>query len=83
MNRNELSTAINYDVDNITSLVKKLEEQGLIMFTRSCGNVLYYFHPDLMYRQANDGDTEKFNALRQMFEANKINANRRKAKVKD
>jgi len=83
MNRNELSTTINYDVDNITSLVKKLEEQGLIMFTRSCGNVLYYVHPDLMYRQANDGDTEKFNTLRQMFEAHKINANRRKAKVKD
>lgn len=83
MNRNELSTAINYDVDNITSLVKKLEEKGLIMSTRSFGNILYYVHPDLMYRQANDGDIEKFNTLRKMFKAHQANANRRNMKVRD
>lgn len=83
MNRNELASAINYDVDNITTLVKKLEEKGLIMSTRSCGNVLYYIHPDLMYRQTNDGDIEKFNALRKMFKAHQANAMRRNMKVKD
>lgn len=53
-----------------------------MMSTRSYGNALYYVHPDLMYRQANDGDIEKFNALRRMFDTHQINANRRKAKVK-
>ncbi|MFJ7978448.1 hypothetical protein ACIQZI_22840 [Peribacillus sp. NPDC096379] len=83
MNRNELSTAINYDVDNITALVKKLEEKGLIMTSRRYGNVLYYVHPDLMYRQANNGDMEKFNALRKMFKAHQVNAISRKTKVRD
>jgi len=77
MNRKELAAAINYDVDNITTLVKQLRKKGLIMTTNSSGNVLYYVHPDLMYRQANDGNLSKYDALRAMFKAHQVNANRR------
>lgn len=80
MNRKELATAIDYTKDNVTILVKKLIKKGLVMSIHSSGTVLYYIHPDLMYRQTNDGNTEKFNALRALFEANERNAsNRRKA----
>ncbi|PLR98232.1 hypothetical protein [Bacillus sp. T33-2] len=83
MNRKELAIAINYDVDNITPLVKQLRQKGLVMTTYSNGNVLYYIHPDLMYRQANDGNKEQFNTLRGMFMAHQLSANRRIIKIKD
>ena len=72
MNRKALATAINYDTDNLTALVRKLQRKGLIMTAASSGNVLYYVHPDLMYRQDNDGNSDKFNALRSMFDAHRI-----------
>lgn len=56
MNRNELAVAITHDVDYITKLVRRLADNGLIMVTNSSRNVLYYVHPDLMYRQENDGN---------------------------
>ncbi|MFC5602439.1 hypothetical protein [Sporosarcina koreensis] len=77
MNRRELSTAVGYTEDNVTLLVKKLRNKGLVMSINSCGNVLYYIHPDLMFRQTNDGNSERFNALRALFEAHKVNANNR------
>ncbi|WP_375199722.1 hypothetical protein [Bacillus sp. RS11] len=83
MNRNELAVAINHDVDTITKLVRQLAENGLIMVTNSSRNVLYYVHPDLMYRQENDGNNDYCNALRQMFENHQRESKRRSAKKRD
>lgn len=78
MNRKELANIINYDVDNVTSLVNQLRRKGLIMTTNTSGSVLYRVHPDLMYRQDNDGNNDKMNAIRDDFETHQIEANRRK-----
>jgi len=83
MNRNELAIAINHDVDYITKLVRQLVANSLIMVTNSSRNVLYYVHPDLMYRQENDGNNDYCNALRQMFENHQRESKRRMAKIKD
>lgn len=72
MNRKALAAAINYDLDNLTALVKRLKYKGLIMTTTSRGNIRYYVHPDLMYRQDNDGNNNKFNSIRSMFEAHRV-----------
>lgn len=83
MNRNELATAINHDVDYITKLVGHLSDKGLIMVTISSRNALYYVHPHLMYRQENDGNNDYCKALCRMFENNQRNSKRRSAKIKD
>lgn len=83
MNRIELAAAINYGADNITILVKQLRKKGLIMTTKTSGKVLFRVHPDLMYRQRDNGNNEKFNVYRAEFEAHRIDANRQKMKQND
>uniref|UniRef100_C5D541 Replication protein n=1 Tax=Geobacillus sp. (strain WCH70) TaxID=471223 RepID=C5D541_GEOSW len=68
MNREELAKAINYDPDELTKIVKNLRKKGLIMTTESCGNLIYYVHPDLMYGRDDDRENEYTNSLRAMFE---------------
>ncbi|WP_158553600.1 hypothetical protein [Peribacillus saganii] len=50
------------------------------MASKSRNSLLYRVHPDLMYRQITDSNNEKFNAIREDFEAHRIAANRRRKK---
>lgn len=68
MNRDELAKAINYDPDELTKIVKHLRKKGLIMTTDSCGNLMYYVHPDLMFRKSSNGQDDYTHGLRAMFE---------------
>ena len=68
MNRSDLAKAINHDPDKLTKIVKSLREKGLIMTTESSGSLMYYVHPDLMYRKDSDGQDDYTLGLRAMFE---------------
>ncbi|KKB40006.1 MULTISPECIES: hypothetical protein [Bacillales] len=68
MNRSDLAKAINHDPDELTKIVKSLAKEGLIMTTESRGSLMYYVHPDLMYRKDSDGQDDYTSCLRGMFE---------------
>ncbi len=68
MNRGDLAKAINHNPDELTKIVKSLTKKGLIMTTESCGSLLYYVYPDLMYRKDSDGQDDYTRGLRAMFE---------------
>ncbi|UGB31297.1 hypothetical protein [Metabacillus sp. B2-18] len=68
MNRGDLAKAINHDPDELTKIVNNLTKKGLIMTTESCGSLMYYVHPDLMYRKDSDGQDDYTSGLRAMFE---------------
>lgn len=68
MNRGDLAKSINHDPDELTKIVKSLTKKGWIMTTESCGSLMYYVHPDLMYRKDSNGQDDYTSGLRAMFE---------------
>ncbi|MEG0448992.1 MAG: hypothetical protein RR595_03945 [Lysinibacillus sp.] len=82
MNRDELATAINYNVDNVTALVKQLRKKGLLISSNSSGVVLYRVHPHLIHIQG-DGSDSRIKGVCAEFEAHQNEANRRSKRVRD
>lgn len=80
LSQEELATLISIDPDTVLKHMKALRDQSVVLDTRSGKTVMYYVHPELMFRmQQETKDTE---AVRTMFENHEIKIKNRKNKNK-
>ncbi|CAM5491575.1 putative protein OS=Lysinibacillus sphaericus OX=1421 GN=LS41612_04770 PE=4 SV=1 [Lysinibacillus sphaericus] len=79
-NRNQLAEYIKENIDNITDVVKSLQEKGLIMKSSSSRTVLYRLHPHIVYPKGTVSDL-RIKYICDEFDAHKREALLRKNKL--
>lgn len=65
LNREQLAEAISHDIDTVTDSVRKLQNKGALLSTKSGRTVRYLVHPDLMFRQSKE--TDWTHSVRKLF----------------
>lgn len=76
-NRKELAEYMNENIDNVTDIVKSLQEKGLIMKSSSSRTVSYRLHPHIVYPKGTISDS-RIKYICDEFDAHKQAALRRK-----